>query len=90
MAPEKLLMDNNENNNNDNKKKKVPYDSKCEIYSVGALLWEIAELKKPHSDINSELLVSIRKRVKENYVLPFSSDVPFEWNSVVSRGKVEY
>ncbi|CAB4414894.1 unnamed protein product [Rhizophagus irregularis] len=85
MAPEKLVLDNNENNNNDNKKKEVPYDSKCEIYSVGALLWEIAELKKPHSDISSEILVSIRKRVKENYVLPFSSDVPFEWKSVVSR-----
>ncbi|CAB5217383.1 unnamed protein product [Rhizophagus irregularis] len=79
-------LNNNENNNNDNnKKKKVPYDPKCEIYSVGALLWEIAELKKPHSDISSELIVSIRKRVKENYVLPFSSDVPFEWKSVVSR-----
>ncbi|CAG8541294.1 8523_t:CDS:2 [Rhizophagus irregularis] len=63
----------------------IPYDPKCEIYSVGALLWEIAELKKPHSDISSELIVSIRKRVKENYVLPFSSDVPFEWKSVVSR-----
>jgi hypothetical protein len=51
-------------------------------------LWEIAELKKPHSDIDSELLFNIRKRVKENYVLPFSSDVPYEWKSVVSRGKV--
>ncbi|GBC04294.1 hypothetical protein RclHR1_00560021 [Rhizophagus clarus] len=85
MAPEKLLLDNNENGNSDNKKKKVPYDAKCEIYSVGALLWEIAELKKPHSDINSELIGSIRKRVKENYVLPFSSDVPYEWKTVVSR-----
>ena len=55
-------------------------------YSVGALLWEIAELTKPHSDLSSELLINIRKRVKDNYVPPFSVDVPNEWKHVVSRG----
>ncbi|CAG8703207.1 12466_t:CDS:2, partial [Rhizophagus irregularis] len=35
--------------------------------SVGTLLWEIAELKKPHSDLNkADMLVSIRKRVSES------------------------
>ena len=56
------------------------------FFSVGALLWEIAELKKPHSDFGSDLLANIRKRVKENYELPFLEDVPNEWKSVVSRG----
>jgi len=53
-------------------------------------LWEIAELKKPHSDINrAEILVyKIRKRVKDRYCLSLSDDVPTEWRFVVSRGKL--
>ncbi|CAB4488115.1 unnamed protein product [Rhizophagus irregularis] len=78
MAPEKLLTDNN------TKKEKVPYDLKCEIYSVGALLWEIAELKKPHSDLNkSEILVGIRNRVNERYNLPFSDGIPDDWKNLI-------
>ncbi|GBB84820.1 hypothetical protein RclHR1_01140009 [Rhizophagus clarus] len=81
MAPEKLLTEEN-----GVKKKKIPYDTKCEIYSIGALLWEIAELKKPHSDINkSEILVNIRIRIRNRYVLPFSNEVPMEWIYIVSR-----
>ncbi|CAG8520523.1 9216_t:CDS:2 [Funneliformis caledonium] len=95
MAPEKLLIDESENNttqgeraNNDMKRKKVPYDSKCEIYSVGALLWEIAELKKPHSDLSkSEMLVSIRKRVRDKYREPLSAEVPDMWKYLVKMGK---
>ncbi|CAI2164741.1 7886_t:CDS:2 [Funneliformis geosporum] len=68
----------------------VDYDTKCEIYSVGALLWEIAELKKPHSDLDkSEILGSIRKRIQEKYYEPFSDDVPGEWKHIVSRA-MEY
>ncbi|CAB4430877.1 unnamed protein product [Rhizophagus irregularis] len=82
MTPEKLAIENEENNNNDSQKKK---DSKCEIYSVGALLWEIAELKKPHYDLDkSVLFVGIRKRVSERYCLPFSNDVPTEWRTIVT------
>ncbi|CAB5383864.1 unnamed protein product [Rhizophagus irregularis] len=82
MAPEKL--------ENCEKKKKVQYDTKCEIYSVGALLWEIAELKKPHSDIDrSEILVNIRTRIRNRYRLPFSYEVPMEWIYIVSRA-MEY
>ncbi|CAB5386238.1 unnamed protein product [Rhizophagus irregularis] len=85
-----FAVENDENNNNDAQKKKVPYDSKCEIYSVGALLWEIAELKKPHYDLDkSVLLVNIRKRVSERYCLPFSNDVPTEWRTIVTRA-MEY
>ncbi|GBC04289.1 hypothetical protein RclHR1_00560016 [Rhizophagus clarus] len=86
MAPEKLAVENDESNNNDTQKKKVRYDSRCEIYSVGALLWEIAELKKPHSDLDkSVMLVGIRKRISEKYCLPFSDDVPIEWKTIVTK-----
>jgi hypothetical protein len=55
------------------------------------LLWEIAELKKPHSDLNkADMLVSIRKRVSERYSLPFSNDVPIEWRFIVARGNYYY
>ncbi|CAI2164744.1 7888_t:CDS:2 [Funneliformis geosporum] len=61
-----------------------------ENISVGALLWEIAELKKPHSDLNkSEILGSIRKRIQENYYEPFSDNVPGEWKQIVSTA-MEY
>ncbi|PKC04129.1 kinase-like protein [Rhizophagus irregularis] len=53
---------------------------------VGVLLWEIAELNKPHSDLNEmDMLASIRKRVSERYSLPFSNDVPIEWRFIVAR-----
>ncbi|RIA81536.1 hypothetical protein C1645_836834 [Glomus cerebriforme] len=43
-------------------------------------MWEIAELKKPHYDLDkSDMLIGIRKRVSEYYRLPFSNDVPIEW-----------
>ncbi|CAB5383851.1 unnamed protein product [Rhizophagus irregularis] len=61
-----------------------PNIENCEIYSVGALLWEIAELKKPHSDLNkSEILVGIRNRVTERYNLPFSDGIPDDWKNLV-------
>jgi hypothetical protein len=57
--------------------------------SVGALLWEIAELKKPHSDLNkSEILVGIRKRVSERYCLPFSDGIPDEWKYLFKSCKL--
>jgi hypothetical protein len=53
------------------------------LYSVGILLWEIFELKKPYSDFNkSELLASLSK----GFCLPFSEYVPDEWKEIVSRG----
>ncbi|CAG8441233.1 14354_t:CDS:2 [Funneliformis caledonium] len=66
-----------------------PYDSKCEIYSVGALLWEIAELKKPHSDLNkSDVLLGIRERVNDRYCLPFSNEVPRKWKELVKDAMI--
>ncbi|CAI2165226.1 7181_t:CDS:2 [Funneliformis geosporum] len=63
--------------------KKVPYDSK-------SLLWEIAELKKPHSDLDtSKLIEGILNRVCKGYHEPFSNSVPDEWKNLVSRA-MEY
>ena len=51
-------------------------------------MWEIAELKKPHSDLDtSKLHESIKKRIKEEYYEPFSNDVPYEWKRIVLRGE---
>ncbi|CAB5383804.1 unnamed protein product [Rhizophagus irregularis] len=38
---------------------------------------------------DSDMLVSIRKRVSERYSLPFSNDVPIEWRFIVARA-MEY
>ncbi|GBB94920.1 hypothetical protein RclHR1_02440014 [Rhizophagus clarus] len=80
MAPEKLLLGKDE---------KRKYDIKCEIYSVGMLLWEIAELKKPHSDLDklelTDIISGIRKRIQDKYYEPFSDDVPRDWQLTVSK-----
>ena len=64
-----------------------------QYYSVGALLWEIAELKKPHSDFDSDklglmdIVNGIRDRMRKGYYEPFSNDVPSEWQHIVSKGE---
>ena len=51
------------------------YDQKCEVYSFGILLWEIAEEKVPYQD-NSDI-VDITDRVRNKmYREPFSEDSP--------------
>ncbi|CAG8680419.1 1066_t:CDS:2 [Funneliformis caledonium] len=63
--------------------KKVSYDSK-------SLLWEIAELKKPHSDLEtSNLIQGIKDRVNHGYHETISNFVPDEWKNIVSRA-MEY
>ncbi len=50
-------------------------------------MWEISELKKPHSDLDeSEMHDIIKKRIKKGYLEPLSNDVPDEWEWVVTRG----
>ena len=36
----------------------------------------------------SELFINIKKRTEENYIPPFTEDVPDEWRRIVSRGIV--
>ncbi|CAB4415918.1 unnamed protein product [Rhizophagus irregularis] len=66
MAPEKLKDHNN------------PYTAKCEIYSFGMVLWEIAEGKLPFQREND--IVQIRNLVvNQKYRPSFSLGVPNEW-----------
>ncbi|RHZ52892.1 hypothetical protein Glove_456g20 [Diversispora epigaea] len=74
MAPEKLIDKN------------YKYDIKCEVYSFGMLLWEIAELKVPYA--KEKDISSIRDRVKKNYRESWSLGVPHpEWKILVSNPK---
>ncbi|CAG8462662.1 12078_t:CDS:2 [Ambispora gerdemannii] len=74
MAPEKL------------KENKHPYDFKCEIYSFGVLLWEIAEQRVPFQNIENDI-VGIRQRVidnkREQFSLPLQ--VPNKWAEIVYK-----
>jgi hypothetical protein len=55
------------------------------------LLWEIAELKKPHSDLDklepTDIIIGIRKRIQDKHYEPFSDDVPHDWQLTVSKGE---
>ncbi|CAG8454087.1 7563_t:CDS:2 [Ambispora gerdemannii] len=74
MAPEKLSN------------RKYYYDSKCEIYSFGILLWEIAEAKRPYGDIPFDI-VKIRERVvTDKYRESFSNpNIPHEYKRIVNE-----
>ncbi|CAG8524522.1 6989_t:CDS:2 [Ambispora gerdemannii] len=58
-------------------------DFRCEIYSLGMVLWEIAEERVPLTNIRSTQEL-IAKVVKENYreKLSPNKDVPKEWKKV--------
>ncbi|CAG8578889.1 16972_t:CDS:2, partial [Gigaspora rosea] len=68
MAPEKLEHGD-----------KTRYNVKCEIYSLGALLWEMAEEEIPYTRLGIDLQTIRDKVVKEKYREPFSSNVPKVW-----------
>ncbi|CAG8549069.1 6635_t:CDS:2 [Ambispora gerdemannii] len=74
MAPEKL------------KDSSYPYDFKCEIYSFGILLWEIAEQRIPFQNIKKDV-VGIRQKALDGKREPFSSpsQVPIEWIEIVNK-----
>ncbi|CAG8667539.1 1046_t:CDS:2, partial [Ambispora gerdemannii] len=76
MAPEKL----EENTHT------YRYDFKCEIYSFGVLLWEIAEQRVPFQYLNDDIL-KIRQRVlddnREQFSLPLQ--VPIKWVELVKK-----
>ncbi|KAF0475611.1 kinase-like protein [Gigaspora margarita] len=70
MAPEKL-SDHEKN----------PYTIKCEIYSFGMLLWEIAEEKIPFE--NERDILEIRNLILIKKVRPsFSIGVPIEYSKI--------
>jgi serine/threonine protein kinase len=63
------------------------YDYKCEIYSFGILLWEIAEEKIPYQG-NDDILEIIDKIRNKRYREPFSenSQMPEEFKQLEIEG----
>ncbi|RGB38190.1 kinase-like domain-containing protein, partial [Rhizophagus diaphanus] len=63
------------------------YDQRCEVYSFGILLWEIAEGKVPYKDSND--IVDITEKVRNKmYREPFSKDsrMPEEFKQLEIEG----
>ncbi|CAG8781509.1 4174_t:CDS:2, partial [Acaulospora morrowiae] len=59
------------------------YDSKCEIFSFGMLLWEIAEEKLPFFNVEN---TEIKNKILENPIsLSFERGVPEKWKKLVFK-----
>ncbi|CAG8669245.1 11946_t:CDS:2, partial [Ambispora leptoticha] len=59
------------------------YNTKCEVYSFGILLWELAEQRIPYEDLDD--IMAIKDRVyKEKYREPFTnySGLPKEYKDI--------
>ncbi|CAG8484894.1 12459_t:CDS:2 [Dentiscutata heterogama] len=70
MAPEKI--------------RGMPYDSRCEVFSFGMLLWEIAEMELPFSEYKHEY--DIRNKILEDPIqLSFKNDMPIKWKKLVLK-----
>ena len=63
------------------------YDHKCEVYSFGILLWEIAEMKLPYQD-HKDILTITELVLKKKYREPFSENnkMPIEFQKLTSDG----
>ncbi|CAG8535514.1 3232_t:CDS:10 [Gigaspora rosea] len=61
------------------------YNIKCEIYSLGVLLWEIAEKKIPYLKLGKNLRTIRNRIVKEKYREQFSSNVPQVWQGITYK-----
>jgi serine/threonine protein kinase len=66
-------------------KDKKKYDSKCEVYSFGILLWEIAECKIPYERFKN--FEEITKEVINGYRESFSpgTGIPDKYRSLVNK-----
>ncbi|CAI2162738.1 18464_t:CDS:2 [Funneliformis geosporum] len=62
-APEKLLLKNK-------------YDTKCDVYSFGVLLWEIAEEKTPYETFGDDIMKITDQVCNKGYREAFSFDSP--------------
>ncbi|CAG8578086.1 1894_t:CDS:2 [Diversispora eburnea] len=79
-APEKLRSQADYKNQKDYREH--TYDTRCEVYSFGVLLWEIWELKIPYEDDDS--IMSIRGKVIKGYREKFSPGVHPDYERLVS------
>ncbi|CAI2177541.1 3950_t:CDS:2, partial [Funneliformis geosporum] len=87
-APEMLkriteVAEKNENNKRIAIKRK--YDTKCEVYSFGILLWEIAECRIPYADISDFLKITrlVIRGDREPFTL--GTDIPEKYKSLVNK-----
>jgi serine/threonine protein kinase len=64
---------------------KTKYDTKCEVYSFGILLWEIAECRIPYERF--EDFEEITEEVINGYREPFTegTDIPEKYKSLVNE-----
>ncbi|CAB4382351.1 unnamed protein product [Rhizophagus irregularis] len=65
--------------------KEKEYDTKCEVYSYGILLWEIAECKIPYAEFENS--IDIIKKVIKGYREKFTPDtnIPKEYQILVKK-----
>ncbi|CAB5359194.1 unnamed protein product [Rhizophagus irregularis] len=65
--------------------KEKEYDTKCEVYSYGILLWEIAECKIPYAEFENS--IDIIKKVIKGYREKFTPDtnIPKEYQTFVKK-----
>ncbi len=63
------------------------YDYRCEVYSFGILLWEIAEGRIPYKDYNDIMDITELVRNKK-YREPFSenNEIPEEFKTLAFNG----
>jgi len=65
------------------------YDHRCEVYSFGILLWEIAEGRIPYKDYNDNDIINIIVLVRnKKYREPFSenNEIPEEFKTLALNG----
>ncbi|CAB4434222.1 unnamed protein product [Rhizophagus irregularis] len=68
-----------------NDKYSIKYDTKCEVYSFGILLWEIAERKIPYEHF--EDFMEITRKVVGGYREKFTigTDIPKKYQDLVNK-----
>ena len=63
------------------------YDQRCEVYSFGILLWEIAEMRTPYQDYE-DFVILAEDICEKNYREPFSelSEMPENFKKLAVDG----
>ena len=70
------------------KSQNIKYDTNCEIYSFGILLWEIAEEKEPYENLGDDVMAITELVCDKKYREPFSpiSSLPKEYQEIAHKG----
>ena len=62
------------------------YDHKCEVYSFGILLWEIAEEKTPYKDFKDIITITEFVRNKERESFSENNPMPENFKKLAING----